>query len=137
MIVYNVTIKVSHTVAADWINWLKEEHIADVINTNCFTHATVLRLLDIDEEDGITYAVQYHARNKKLYEEYLEKHADTILLNDLRFGQVIGWQNPAESFAFYFYLQPAIDNTLVVQRGRFAKWNKQSFHSLLTRIKGN
>ncbi|MEO5947080.1 MAG: DUF4286 family protein [Chitinophagaceae bacterium] len=78
MIVYNVTIKVSHTVAADWINWLKEEHIADVINTNCFTHATVLRLLDIDEEDGITYAVQYHARNKKLYEEYLEKHADTM-----------------------------------------------------------
>ena len=67
----------------------------------------------------------------------LEKHADTILINDLRFGQVIGWQNPAESFAFYFYLQPAIDNTLVVQRGRFAKWDKQSFRSLINRIKGN
>lgn len=67
----------------------------------------------------------------------LEKHADTFIINDLRFGQVIGWQNPAENFAFYFYLQPAIDNTLVVQRGRFAKWDKHSFYSLLSRIKGN
>ncbi|MCW3117257.1 MAG: metal-dependent hydrolase [Chitinophagaceae bacterium] len=66
----------------------------------------------------------------------LEKHRDTILINDLRFGQIVGWQNPYEGFAFYYYLQPDIDNTLVVQRGRFAKWNKQSFHSLLKRIKG-
>ncbi len=78
MIVYNVTIKVNHSIAADWLCWLKEKHIADVINTGCFTHATVLRLLDIDEEDGITYAVQYHAPDKKHYEEYLENHADTM-----------------------------------------------------------
>jgi inner membrane protein len=67
----------------------------------------------------------------------LEKHADTILFNDLRFGQVIGWQDPRERFAFYYYLQPPMDNTLAVQRGRFAKWDKHSFSSLLKRIKGN
>jgi inner membrane protein len=67
----------------------------------------------------------------------LEKHADTILITDLRFGQVVGWQDPKESFAFYYYLQPEIDNTLVVQRGRFSKWDRQSFRSLLRRIKGN
>ena len=67
----------------------------------------------------------------------IEKHADTILFNDLRFGQIIGWQDPTEQFAFYYYLQPQLDNTLVVQRGRFAKWNKQSFQSLLRRIRGN
>lgn len=67
----------------------------------------------------------------------LEKHADTIVINDLRFGQVVGWQNPQESFVFYFYLQPEIDNTLVVQRGRFAKWDRTSLRALLHRIKGN
>lgn len=67
----------------------------------------------------------------------LERHKDTILFNDLRFGQIIGWQNPAEGFAFYYYLQPELDNTLVVQRGRFAKWNKQSFQTFLRRIRGN
>ncbi|MBK7290434.1 MAG: DUF4286 family protein [Chitinophagaceae bacterium] len=66
MIIYNVTIKTAHSITDEWLNWLKEEHIADVINTGCFTHATVLRLLDIDEEDGITHAVQYHAPDIKL-----------------------------------------------------------------------
>ena len=48
MIIYNVTIKTAHSITDEWLNWLKEEHIADVVNTGCFTHATVLRLLDID-----------------------------------------------------------------------------------------
>ncbi len=67
----------------------------------------------------------------------MEKRQDSLLFFDLRFGQIIGWQKPLEDYAFYFYLQPSIDNTLVVQRGRFAKWNKQSFESLINRIKGN
>ncbi|MDQ3141787.1 MAG: metal-dependent hydrolase [Bacteroidota bacterium] len=67
----------------------------------------------------------------------IEKNQDTLLFNDLRFGQVIGWQDPKEKFAFHYYLQPDLDNTLVVQRGRFAKWDNQSMRSLLTRIKGN
>jgi inner membrane protein len=67
----------------------------------------------------------------------LEKHADTILFNDLRFGQVTGWYDPKQRFAFYFYLQPEMDNTLAVQRGRFANWNRKTFRSFIQRIKGN
>jgi inner membrane protein len=66
-----------------------------------------------------------------------EKHADTILINDLRFGQISGWHDPKQRFAFYYYLQPEMDNTLVVQRGRFANWNKGTFRSFIRRIKGN
>ena len=67
----------------------------------------------------------------------IEKRQDTLLFNDLRFGQVIGWQDPKENFAFHYYLQPEMDNTLVVQRGRFAKWDKQTMASLVSRIRGN
>ena len=67
----------------------------------------------------------------------LEKRKDSLILYDLRFGQIIGWQDKTEQYAFYYYLQPDVDNTLVVQRGRFAKWDKKSFRSLLHRIKGN
>ena len=67
----------------------------------------------------------------------LEQRADTLIFNDLRFGQVVGWYNPKEEFAFHYYLQPPIDNTLVVQRGRFAKWNRETFNVYLKRIKGN
>lgn len=67
----------------------------------------------------------------------IEQRKDSLVFYDLRFGQIIGWQNPLEHYVFYYYLQPDVDNTLVVQRGRFAKWDRQSFKSFLHRIKGN
>jgi inner membrane protein len=62
---------------------------------------------------------------------------DTLIFNDLRFGQVVGWANPNEAFAFHYYLQPAVDNRLVVQRGRFAKWNWKALSLFCKRISGN
>lgn len=67
----------------------------------------------------------------------VEKYGDTLVFNDLRFGQVIGWHSPREKFAFHFYLQYPQDNALVVQRGRFAKWDWNVMKSLIVRIKGN
>jgi inner membrane protein len=67
----------------------------------------------------------------------VEKWNDTLVFNDLRFGQIIGWQNPREKFVFHYFLQQPADNTLVVQRGRFTGWNWQTVKSLLVRIKGN
>jgi inner membrane protein len=67
----------------------------------------------------------------------LEKWNDTLVFNDLRFGQIIGWQNPQEKFVFHYYLQHPDDNKLVVQRGRFAKWDKQVVKNFWKRIKGN
>ena len=78
MIVYNVTIKVDHSIAADWLAWLKQEHIRDVVGTGCFTHATIFHLFEADDEEGITYAVQYHAKDPALYNQYLSQFADQM-----------------------------------------------------------
>jgi inner membrane protein len=67
----------------------------------------------------------------------VEKWNDTLVFNDLRFGQIIGWYDPHQKFVFHYYLQHPDDNKLVVQRGRFENWDKETFYSLLRRIKGN
>jgi len=67
----------------------------------------------------------------------VEKWKDTLVFNDLRFGQIIGWQNPRGRFVFHYYLQHPGENNLVVQRGRFEGWNWNVFDNLLRRIKGN
>jgi inner membrane protein len=67
----------------------------------------------------------------------VEKWSDTLVFNDLRFGQIIGWQNPREKFVFHFFLSHPQDNRLVVQRGRFAKWDWSVATGLLRRIGGN
>ncbi len=78
MIVYNVTTKVQHAIAADWLAWLKAEHIPDLVQTGCFTHAVILHLIEADDEEGITYAVQYHAESRALYNRYMEKFAESM-----------------------------------------------------------
>ena len=75
-IIYNVTTKVEHGIAAQWLQWLKQEHIPDIVDTGCFTHATILRVIETDETDGLTYAVQYHASSKALYNRYINSYAE-------------------------------------------------------------
>ena len=67
----------------------------------------------------------------------VEKWNDTLVFNDLRFGQIIGWKEPREKFVFHYFLQQPDNNKLVVQRGRFAKWDMDVAKALLMRIRGN
>ncbi len=76
MIIYNVTTKVNNQINDDWLDWLKKEHIPDIINTGCFTHAVILHLLDTEEEDeSATYAVQYHAIDRSRYDAFINTYA--------------------------------------------------------------
>jgi inner membrane protein len=106
-----------------------------------FDHTKKLQLEYFPRNDALIDSmrdkteVQQLIRFSKQYYT-IEKKQDTLIFNDLRFGQVVGWQNPKEEFVFHYYLHPDIDNTLVVQRGRFAKWNNTTIHALLKRIRG-
>lgn len=78
MIIYNVTIKVHASIQNEWLTWLKEEHIPEVLNTGCFTSTNILRLLETDDTEGPTFAIQYHAESKSLYNQYIEKFAGVM-----------------------------------------------------------
>ncbi len=67
----------------------------------------------------------------------VEHWGDTLVFNDLRFGQMIGWRDRRGKFVFHYFLSHPDDNHLVVQRGRFAGWDADARKSLLVRIKGN
>lgn len=66
----------------------------------------------------------------------VEAEGDTLMFNVLRFGQVAGWYDPQAQFAFHYYLTGSDENLMVVQRGRFAGWNKATVQSMLDRISG-
>jgi inner membrane protein len=66
----------------------------------------------------------------------VDRVEDAIVFNDLRFGQLRGWDSPKSPFIFRFYLEKPEDNMLVMQRGRFSGWNKEAVQSLFRRIGG-
>jgi hypothetical protein len=78
MIIYNVTIKVEQSIADQWLQWLLNEHIPDIMQTGCFSSHKVVRLLEVDESEGPTYAIQYHADSKADYNRYIEMHTTTM-----------------------------------------------------------
>lgn len=78
MIIYNVTMKAGKAIAAEWLKWLLEEHIPEIMETGCFTDYRVVRLLETDDNDGPTYAVQYHAASKADYNRYMSLHATRL-----------------------------------------------------------
>lgn len=61
---------------------------------------------------------------------------DTLVFNDLRFQQIIGWEKGRSQFVFHYYLQHPADNKLVVQRGRFDQWDGSVFKRYVKRVFG-
>lgn len=74
-IIYNVTVQVDHGIAEGWLQWMKDEHIPDVMATGCFQDYRILRLMEVDERDGLTYAIQYRAAFRSDYNRYVTIHA--------------------------------------------------------------
>ena len=60
-----------------------------------------------------------------------------VILNDLRFGRVNGWTDPAAPFVFRYSLSKNADNDLVIQRGRMEAFSRQSIRRLFSRMKGD
>jgi inner membrane protein len=89
----------------------------------------ILRSVDsrLETKDLIYFANGYYT---------VEQRNGTIVLNVLRFGQILGWEYPHAGFVFHYFLNSLSDNTLVVQRGRLEGWNKKTIKTMLDRILG-
>ncbi len=70
MILYNVTVKVEKSVHAEWLEWMRESHIPEVLASGYFTGARLSKLLAQNEDEGMTYSIQYVAENMKSMHMY-------------------------------------------------------------------
>ncbi len=75
MIIYNVTMKVDWSVAQEWLRWMQEIYIPEIIDTGCFEQHQFVQLLHVDETEGPTYAAQYFAKTLNDYNKYLAQYA--------------------------------------------------------------
>ncbi len=89
-------------------------------------------LRDVSDHESLQKLIRF---SQQFYTA--ELWSDTLVFNDLRFGQIIGWQDPRERFVFHFFVEHPEGNRLVVQRGRFAKWDREVAIGLVKRIRGD
>jgi len=78
MIIYNVTVNIDHDVHDEWLKWMKETHIPDVMRTNLFTENRMLKVLGDEDSGGVTYSIQYTCKNMDEFKRYESEFAPTF-----------------------------------------------------------
>jgi len=78
MILYNVTINIENDVHDEWIQWMREHHIPNILLTGLFVDTRVLKLLMEIENGGTTYSFQYFLSSMEDYQEYENKYASSL-----------------------------------------------------------
>ena len=77
MILYNVTVSIDQEVSKEWLDWMKEIHIPDVLATGLFLENKVARI-HAEEEGGISYSIQYLLNSWYDYNLYQNKFASNL-----------------------------------------------------------
>ncbi|MFA0961547.1 DUF4286 family protein [Roseivirga sp. BDSF3-8] len=77
MVIYNVTVSVNHDIHDDWMSYMKDTHIPDVMNTGTFTGHRFLRLVK-QEPDGSTYCIQYFTDSLSKLQQYMATHGPRL-----------------------------------------------------------
>lgn len=78
MHLYNVTVNIEKDHENSWLEWMKNEHIPQMLSTGKFTHARMCKILTDSEDEHPTYAVQYTAENYEFIQKYYQEDAATL-----------------------------------------------------------
>ena len=77
MIIYNVTVSVEESIKSDWIEWMKEVHIPEVMAVGIFTKSQLNRVVVHGDSDN-TFSIAYTCSNMKDLHQYQIKFAPEL-----------------------------------------------------------
>lgn len=75
MVIYNVTVSLAPEIEEEWLKWIEEEHIPDMLGTEKFEKAQLVKIYDDKQAATGSYAVQYYAKSPQLLNAYLSEDA--------------------------------------------------------------
>jgi hypothetical protein len=78
MYIYNVTSNIDESIHDQWLSWMQETHIPDMLATGKFSAAKLCRVLIEEEMGGVTYSVQYNTTSKEALEKYYKEDAPRL-----------------------------------------------------------
>ena len=79
MLYYNVTVSINKDVEDEWVKWMNEIHIPDVMKAGFFKSYSFFKILIPTGNPGEqAYLVQYEIESVEKYEEYSKKAAPLL-----------------------------------------------------------
>lgn len=78
MLTYNVTVTVDLAVHEDWLRWMRETHIPEVMMTGMFISYRLCRLTGHEHDDAEIYSVQYLVKDMDHLRRYMNEFAPEL-----------------------------------------------------------
>lgn len=94
MIIYNITTQVTADAEDNWKRWLREEYLPAIDATGLLSSHQLVQLLELEQEEGATYAVQLYFENMQRFAEFRADH-----LSELEEMERRRWRDDVVSFA--------------------------------------
>ena len=79
MLLYNVTVGIDKDSEEEWLRYMKDKHIPDVLHTGLFVSHKMYKVLHDQEDNTISYSIQYFAKRIEDVQKYLETFAPALI----------------------------------------------------------
>lgn len=77
MILYSVTVNIDLEKEKEYVDWMKQTHIPEVMATGVFKESKFFKLLN-EVEDGVNFSAQYFADSMEHIHQYQADHAPEL-----------------------------------------------------------
>lgn len=79
MLLYNVTVGIDKDKEQEWLDYMTNKHIQDVMSTGLFVQSKMYKVLHDQDEGTVSYSIQYFAKNIEDIQQYLEVFAPALI----------------------------------------------------------
>lgn len=105
MYIYNVTTNVAEAIHKDWLQWMKEVYVPEMLATGKFTGGKMSRVMVQEEMGGMTYSVQYAVKDRETFKAFYIEDAsrmNAIMQSKFENGQVVSFQTELEVIGDFY-----------------------------------
>ena len=77
MFIYAVTVQIKPEIENEWLSWMKEVHVPDVLRTRCFSECKIYKDTSVSQNEA-AYIFQYMGKDIGDYHRYAEEFAPDL-----------------------------------------------------------
>ncbi len=78
MLLYNETIGLDKEIEQEWLDWIKDTYIPDMMASGVFVDYKLYKVLTLEDDSSVSYCVQYFTPTIEQFQHYLKEFAPVL-----------------------------------------------------------
>jgi hypothetical protein len=77
VIIYSVEITIDREIETEWLQWMRQVHVPDVLRTGCFISCQIYQVLETEGNEPV-YLLQYRCKSLETFHRYRDQFAPAM-----------------------------------------------------------